>query len=139
MLPNEAIEETEPAQGHVRNRSECPSPNRKRTRTCLTERGQRMAARKTQRGDATGSCSSVENDGGCDEEDSKPSPVTTTSSALIGSDPVEEVVQEEATKEGDKWPPLLRPTKEAARPKVVVVLWRKMEVVAMKNIRNRLP
>ncbi len=55
--------------------------------------------RTNQRGKATaGSCSSVEEDGGGrDEEDSKPSPVT--SSALpIGSYPHQEVVvQEEAT------------------------------------------
>jgi hypothetical protein len=50
-----------------------------------------------QRGEVTvGSCSSVQEDGGGgDEEDSKPSLVT--SSALIGSYPDQEVVQEEAT------------------------------------------
>jgi hypothetical protein len=55
-----------------------------------------MAATGTnQRGKATGSSSSVENDSGRDEEeDSKPSLVT--SSALIGSSPDEEFVQEEA-------------------------------------------
>jgi hypothetical protein len=57
-----------------------------------------MAARKTQRGDATGSCSSVENDGGCDEEDSKPSPVT-SSALLLASYPEQEIVQEEATRD----------------------------------------
>jgi hypothetical protein len=49
-----------------------------------------MVARTNQRGNATVSCSSVEKDGGDDEEDSKPTPVT--SSALIH----QEVVQEEA-------------------------------------------
>jgi hypothetical protein len=54
------------------------------------------AARTNQRGKATGSCSSVdENGGGRNEEDAKPSLVT--SNALIGSYPDEEVVQEEAT------------------------------------------
>jgi hypothetical protein len=79
--PNEIKEETEPGQGHTRNRFACPSPNRKRPRTRLAEREQ-MAAR-TNRGDgsAMGSRSSVENDAGRDEEDSTPSP---------------EVVQEEA-------------------------------------------
>jgi hypothetical protein len=59
-----------------------------------------MAATRTkQRGNAIGtSCSSVETDCGLDEEDSSnQSPVT--SSALIGSDPDQEVVQEEATPE----------------------------------------
>jgi hypothetical protein len=55
-----------------------------------------MGARTNQSGTARGSCSSVEDDrSGRDEEDSKPSPVTR--SALTGSDPVQEVVQEEAT------------------------------------------
>jgi hypothetical protein len=54
-----------------------------------------------QRGNAAGSCGSAEKDGGgLDEEDSNPSPVTSsalTGSALTGSDPEEEIVQEEAT------------------------------------------
>jgi hypothetical protein len=55
------------------------------------------AARTNQGGKATGSCSSIEEDGdGREEEDSKPSSVTR--SAPIGSDPVQEVVQEEATR-----------------------------------------
>jgi hypothetical protein len=87
-------------------------------------------ARTNQGGKATGSCSSIEEDGdGREEEDSKPSPVTsnarigssicdsveddgggrdedeedskpslvTSSSALTGLDPEQEVVQEEAT------------------------------------------
>jgi hypothetical protein len=54
------------------------------------------ASRTNQRGKATGSCSSVEEDGGGrDEQDSKPSLVT--SGALLGSYPDREVVQEEAT------------------------------------------
>jgi hypothetical protein len=57
-----------------------------------------MAACTKQRGNATGSCGSLETDCfGLDEEDSNPSPVT--SSALIGSDPDEEAVKEEATTE----------------------------------------
>jgi hypothetical protein len=55
-----------------------------------------------QRSNATGNCSSLEKDGsslvedgGRDEEESKPSLVT--SSELIGSDPGQDVVQEEAT------------------------------------------
>jgi hypothetical protein len=57
-----------------------------------------MAATTKQRGNATGSCSSVETDCGLDEEDPSPSPLT--SSAVIGSDPVEDqVVKEEATPE----------------------------------------
>jgi hypothetical protein len=67
-LPNET-----PGQGHVRNR--CPNPNIKQTRACLAESRQVAASR--------------------DEEDSKPSLVT--SSALIASYPDQEVVQEEAT------------------------------------------
>jgi hypothetical protein len=60
------------------------------------ESGQMAATRANQRGKAIGSCPSVEEDGGGrDEEDSKPSLVT--SSALIGSYTDQEVVQEEAT------------------------------------------
>jgi hypothetical protein len=54
-----------------------------------------MAARTNHEGNATGSCSSAETACGLGEEDSNPSLVT--SSALIGSDPDQEVVQEEAT------------------------------------------
>jgi hypothetical protein len=117
------MEETEPAQvGHVSNRFECPSPaNRKGPRTCLAESGemaartnqsdnsrgscisvgclvdsgQKMTARTNQEGKATGSYNSVEKDAGSDKEDPKPSLVT--SSALLRSDPDQEVVQEEAT------------------------------------------
>jgi hypothetical protein len=88
--PNETIEETEPGQGHTRNRFACPSPNRKRPRACLAETRQ-MAAKETHpRGGAIGSRSSVENDGGRNEEDSKPPP-------LVASYPHQEIVQEEAT------------------------------------------
>jgi hypothetical protein len=82
--PNETLEETEPGQGHTtRDRFACPSPNRKRQRTCLVK-SEQMAARETNlRDGAIGShSSSVENDAVRDEEDSTPSP---------------EVVQEEAT------------------------------------------
>jgi hypothetical protein len=81
--PNQTIEETEPEQGHTtRDRFACPSPNRKRQRTCLAK-SEQMAARETNpRDGAIGSHSSVENDAVRDEEDSTPSP---------------EVVQEEAT------------------------------------------
>jgi hypothetical protein len=55
-----------------------------------------MVARTNQRGKATdGGSSLVVEDGGRDEEESKPSLVT--SSELIGSDPGQDVVQEEAT------------------------------------------
>jgi hypothetical protein len=64
------------------------------------ESGQTAATRTNQRGEATGirSGSVEENGDGRDEEDSKPSLVTTSSSALIGSYPDEELVQEEAAK-----------------------------------------
>jgi hypothetical protein len=91
------IDEPEQAQGHVRNRFECPSRDRKRPRTCLADSGE-IAAKTNQRGKTTsGSCSSscVEDDaGGPDEEDSDPS-FMTSSSARIGSDPGQETVQEE--------------------------------------------
>jgi hypothetical protein len=57
-----------------------------------SQTGQMAAASTNQRGNATGSCSSVETDCGLDEEDSNPSPVT--GNALTGSDPDQEVVQE---------------------------------------------
>jgi hypothetical protein len=94
-LPNEtALEEPGPGQDHVGNL--CPSPNIKQPRACcLTESAQMAAARTNPRGGATGSPSSVEKDGSRDKEDSKPSPLV-TSSALIASSPDQEVVQEEA-------------------------------------------
>jgi hypothetical protein len=57
---------------------------------------EQMAARTNPRGGAIGSPSSMEKDGGRDEEDSKPSPLVTSSDALIASYPDQEVVQEEA-------------------------------------------
>jgi hypothetical protein len=96
-LPNEtALEEPGPGQVHVRNR--CPSPNIKQPRARLAGSGQ-MAARTNPRGGAIGSPSSVERDGGRDEEDSKPSPLV-TSSALIASYPNQEVVQEDRIPSG---------------------------------------
>jgi hypothetical protein len=50
------------------NRFAWPSPNRKRSRTRLAE-SEQLAARTNPRGGAIGSRSSVENDGGRDEED----------------------------------------------------------------------
>jgi hypothetical protein len=56
-----------------------------------------MTARTNPRGGAIiGSPSAMEKDGGRDEEDSKPSPLVTSSDALIASYPDQEVVQEEA-------------------------------------------
>jgi hypothetical protein len=91
-LPNEALKE----QGHVKNRSECPSPKRKRPSTSLAE-SVGMGSRINQRGKiSTASSSSVEEDaGGRDEEESKPSLVT--SGAPIYSSPGQEVVQDQAT------------------------------------------
>jgi hypothetical protein len=101
-LPNEALaEKEEQAQGQVKNLSECPSTpkNRKRPSTCLAK-GVQTGARTNQRNKATGSSSSVEEDGvGRDEEDSKLSLVT--SGARIGSSPGQEVVQEQATTLGE--------------------------------------
>jgi hypothetical protein len=100
-IPNEAApEESEPAQGRVRN--SCPAPKRKISSTCLAEAGQ-MAICTNQRGKnaATGTVSSLKEDaagGGLGEEDSKPSLVTSTITP-IGSDPDEEVAEEEATTE----------------------------------------
>jgi hypothetical protein len=88
-LPSEA-KETEQAQGHVRNRRSA----------CLAESGQ-IVAKANQRGKDTGSGTSLEKDGssvvedgGRDEEESEPSLVT--SSELIGLNPGQYVVQEEA-------------------------------------------
>jgi hypothetical protein len=99
-LPNEALKETDHSQGHVKDRYECPSLNRKRPSTSLVESGG-MDARTKQRGKATASSSPVEEDGGGrDEEDSKPSLVT-SSAARIGSRSDQEVVQEQATPLGE--------------------------------------
>jgi hypothetical protein len=96
-LSTDTLEETEPGQGHVRNRFACPSPNVKRPSSCLAESAQISASTNPRGGDAIGDRSSVEKDhGGRDEEDSKPSPVT-TSSPIVASSPDQEVVQEEAT------------------------------------------
>ena len=98
-LTNAAAEERELAQGHARNRIECPSPanSRKRPRTCLAESsGQIMAAtRANLEGNASDSCCSVETDAGCDEEDSKLPLVPST--VPISSDPDQEVVPEATT------------------------------------------
>jgi hypothetical protein len=64
----------------------------KRPRTCLAE-SEQIAARTNPRGGAIGSRSYVEKDGGRDDEDSKPSLVT-SSSALVASYPDQEVVQD---------------------------------------------
>jgi hypothetical protein len=92
-LPNEAlVEEPEQAQGHVKNRSECSSTNRKRPSACFAEGGQ-MGARTSQRDKSAASSSSVEEDGGRrDNEDAKPSLVT-SSAARIGSHSDQEVVK----------------------------------------------
>jgi hypothetical protein len=75
-LPDETLEETEPAQGHhgVETRFACPSPNIKRPRTCLAESGKKAARTNPRGGAFGGSPSSVERDGGRDEEHSIPSP-----------------------------------------------------------------
>ena len=83
-LPNEALKETDQAaQGHIKDRSEFPSPNRKRRSTSLVESGG-MVARTNQR-----------DGGGRDKKDSKPSLVT--SGEPIGSGPGQDAVQEEAS------------------------------------------
>jgi hypothetical protein len=96
--PTETLEEAEPERGHVRNRFACPSPNRKRPRTRLAA-SEQMAARTNPRYGAIGSSpSSVEKDGGREEEDSKPSPKpspVTSNSALVASYPDQKVVQED--------------------------------------------
>jgi hypothetical protein len=83
-LSTETLEETEPGQGV------------KRPSSCLAESAQ-SSATTNPRGSAIGNRSSVEKDGGRDEEDSKPSLVVNSSSALVASYPDPEVVQEEAT------------------------------------------
>jgi hypothetical protein len=83
-LPSEALKETDQAQRHVfKNRTECPSPNRKRPSTGLVE-------------------SDVKEDGGRrDVEHSKPSLVT-TSGARTGSSPSgQKVVQVQTTTLGE--------------------------------------
>jgi hypothetical protein len=55
-----------------------------------------MGARTNQRGKATGIYTIMKEDGGRDEEDSKPFLVT-SAAALIGSYPNQEVDQEDAT------------------------------------------
>jgi hypothetical protein len=82
-LSTETLEETEPGQGV------------KRPSSCLAESAQ-SSATTNPRGSAIGNRSSVEKDGGRDEEDSKPSLVTSIS-ALVASYPDQEVVREEAT------------------------------------------
>jgi hypothetical protein len=74
----------------------CPSPNVKRPRSsCLAESG-KIAARTNPRGSAAiGKRRSVEKDGGRDDEDSKPSLVTSSSTLLVASYPDQEAVQEE--------------------------------------------
>jgi hypothetical protein len=102
-LGDNALEEMEAVQGHVRERCECPSPaSRKRPRTCLAECGQRMVTRPNQRGgNATGNCSSMEEDKdkdtGRDEEDSEPALVTISAARISSPDPDQAVDQEEAT------------------------------------------
>jgi hypothetical protein len=97
-LSNYALKETEHAQGHLKNRSECRSPNRKRPSTSLVESGG-MGPRTNQRGKDTASSTLAEKDGGGrDEEYSKPS--LGTNSARIGSHSDQEVVQEHAITPG---------------------------------------
>jgi hypothetical protein len=100
-VPNEAaLKVTEQAPGHVLDRSECPLPNRKRPSTSLVESGGR-GGRTNQRRKATASSTCVEENGDVrDEEDSKPSLVTTRA-ARIGSHSDREVVQEQATTLGE--------------------------------------
>jgi hypothetical protein len=103
---NETLEEAESGQGHVRHPFEYPSPNVKQPRTCLAESGQKMAAATNPRDGAIGSRSSVEKDGAArdEEDDSKPSMVT-SSSAILDSYPDQEaeVVQQEAYKIPSGW------------------------------------
>jgi hypothetical protein len=99
-------EAMEPAQGHVRNRFTCSSPaNGKRSKACLAESGQDDAGRKDQRGnaDARGG-SAKEDDGGREEEDSKPSLVS-ISATQISSDTAQEAVQEAAASTPDAYLP----------------------------------
>jgi hypothetical protein len=98
-VPNEASKETEPAQGHVGNRFERPSPaNKKGPKTYLTDIEQRMVAGATHAGYAAGSCScSEENGDGRDEKEPEPEPAIVTSGTLIrSSDPDQDIVREKA-------------------------------------------
>jgi hypothetical protein len=61
------------------------------------------AARANPRGGAVGSPSYVEKDGGRDEEDSNPSPLMVTSSALLASYPNQEVVEEAHDRIPSSW------------------------------------
>ena len=97
-LPNEAIEETEPTQGHVRSQLECQSPaNRKRPRTCLADSGRMAAGTSQDEAKATDCCGSVENDDDRDEEDLKPSLVTSSAARISSDGSGQDVVQEEGT------------------------------------------
>jgi hypothetical protein len=85
----------------LENRFKGPSPNRKLQSTCLAA-SKHMAANAQQRGNATVSCGSVDEDVedvGPNEEDSKPSPAN--GSASTGSHPDKEVVVQEETKPGE--------------------------------------
>ena len=101
-LPDEAREETEPAQGSVRNQFlKCPCfANRKRPRTCLAKRRQ-IAVRTNERDKGTVSCNTMKKHGGHDdeEEDASPFLITTSSVLPIGSNPSDQqvLVQEDAT------------------------------------------
>jgi hypothetical protein len=93
-LPNQTLKETGQAQWHLKDRSEC------RPSTSLIVESGGMGARTHQRGNATASCSPVEEDGGgSDEKDSKQSLVT--GGAQTGSSPGHEVVQAEAPTLGE--------------------------------------
>ena len=97
-LPNEAIEEIEPTQGHVRNQLECQFPaNRKRPRTSLADSGRMAAGISQDEAKATDCCSSVENDDDRDEEDPKPSLVTSSAARISSDASGQDIVQEEAT------------------------------------------
>jgi hypothetical protein len=73
-----------------------PSPNVKRPRSSCLAESRQIAARTNPRGSAAiGKRRSVENDSGRDDdEDSKPSLVTSSSALLVASYPDQEVVQE---------------------------------------------
>jgi hypothetical protein len=70
VVQEEATTDDVPS-GWTRTKLEPSSANRKRPRTCHAESGRVMAARTSQRGNATGSCSTVEKDADRDEEDPK--------------------------------------------------------------------
>jgi hypothetical protein len=96
-LISQTKEETGQARGHLEDRSECPSPNRKRPSTSLIIKSGGMDARTNLRGKAaTNSHSPVEEDGGGSEQGaSKPSHVTAVG-ARTGSSADREVVQARA-------------------------------------------